>query len=371
MTEGNGAGRIYWVGGSKGGVGKSMMTVAMLDRLLEQKSKVVLVECDTSNPDVWKAYREQVETELINLDEADGWIHLVNTCDRRREAVVVINTAARNNLAVKQYGRTLDSSLEELGTELVALWVINRQRDSLELLREFIDAVPKAVVHVVRNGYFVDEKKFELYNGSKIREEVEGRGGKSITLSILPTESPTTSTAGASRWVWRRRSFLSATERSSGGGAGRSARSSPEFCRERRGDVREGCRSTRLRRRASAPLPPARRARPARERRILEHRDGARVLRLVLPEIPGRARGAHGTLHRGRTRGIRGSSGARGRARACSRRCRGRSWRRTSPSPARLAERPFAASTGDDALGRGGAVRRAVRDRRATAWRGP
>jgi hypothetical protein len=98
---------------------------------------------------------------------------------------VVINTAARNNLAVKQYGRTLDSSLEELGSQLVALWVINRQRDSLELLREFIDAVPKAAVHVVRNGYFGDEKKFELYNGSKIREEVEGRGGKSIMLPDL------------------------------------------------------------------------------------------------------------------------------------------------------------------------------------------
>ena len=185
MTEGNGAGRIYWVGGSKGGVGKSMMTVAMLDHLLEQGTKVVLVECDTSNPDVWKAYREQVETELINLDEADGWIHLVNTCERHREGVVVINTAARNNLAVKQYGRTLDSSLEELGTQLVALWMINRQRDSLELLREFIDAVPKAAVHVVRNGYFGDEKKFELYNGSKIRTEVEARGGRSITFPDL------------------------------------------------------------------------------------------------------------------------------------------------------------------------------------------
>jgi len=42
----------------------------------------------------------------------DGWIHLVNTCGRRRDSVVVINTAARNNLAVKQYGNTLDSSLE-------------------------------------------------------------------------------------------------------------------------------------------------------------------------------------------------------------------------------------------------------------------
>ena len=40
-------------------------------------------------------------------------------------------------------------------------------------------------MYVVRNGYFGDEKKFELYNASKIREEVEGRGGKSITLPDL------------------------------------------------------------------------------------------------------------------------------------------------------------------------------------------
>jgi hypothetical protein len=185
MSDTNGSGRIYWVGGSKGGVGKSMMTLALLDYLLERGEKVVLVECDTSNPDVWKAYREQVPTELINLDEADGWIQLVNTCDTHRDKVVVINTAARNNVAVKQYGQTLDSSMEELGSKLVALWVINRQRDSLELLREFMEAVTKADVHVVRNGYFGAETKFELYNASKIRTAVESRGGKSVTLPDL------------------------------------------------------------------------------------------------------------------------------------------------------------------------------------------
>ena len=183
MSDQNG--RIYWVGGSKGGVGKSMMTVATLDYVLERGDKALLVECDTSNPDVWKAYKDQVPAELIDLDEADGWIHLVNTCDSHRDTVVVVNTAARNNVAVRQYGQTLDSSLEELGTKLVALWVINRQRDSLELLREFTDAVPKADVHVVRNGYFGDERKFELYNGSKIRESIEGRGGKSVTFPDL------------------------------------------------------------------------------------------------------------------------------------------------------------------------------------------
>jgi MinD-like ATPase involved in chromosome partitioning or flagellar assembly len=53
--------RIYWIGGSKGGVGKSMMTVVILDYLLEQGEKVLLVECDTSNPDVWKAYSNETE----------------------------------------------------------------------------------------------------------------------------------------------------------------------------------------------------------------------------------------------------------------------------------------------------------------------
>ncbi len=180
-----GSGRIYWVGGSKGGVGKSMMTLALLDHLLDRGDKVLLVECDTSNPDVWKAHKAVVPAELINLDESDGWIHLVNACDAHRDGVVVVNTAARNNRAVTQYGRTLDSSLDELQTQLVALWMINRQRDSLELLKEFMDAVPKADVHVVRNGYFGDEPKFELYNRSKLRESLEGRGGKSLTLPDL------------------------------------------------------------------------------------------------------------------------------------------------------------------------------------------
>jgi nucleoside-diphosphate-sugar epimerase len=111
MTKGNSsekmAGRLYWIGGSKGGVGKSMMTFAIVDYLVERGNKVVLVDCDTSNPDAWKAYRELVPTELANLDEVDGWIHLVNTCEAHRGSVVVVNTAARNNVAVKRFGQTL------------------------------------------------------------------------------------------------------------------------------------------------------------------------------------------------------------------------------------------------------------------------
>jgi hypothetical protein len=71
------------------------------------------------------------------------------------------------------------------GSKLVALWMINRQRDSLELLADFMESIPKADVHVVRNGYFGEERKFELYHASKVRDSVESRGGKSVTLPDL------------------------------------------------------------------------------------------------------------------------------------------------------------------------------------------
>ncbi len=176
---------IYLIGGSKGGVGKSMVTMALVDLLVSMGENVLLIESDTGNPDVWKTYKEEVETELIDLDQADGWIELVNLCEGKPDAVVVINAAARNNLGVSAYGETLNSTLAELKRKLVTLWVINRQRDSLELLKGYMDAIPNAAVHVVRNGHAGEEKKFELYNTSKLRKDVEDRGGKSVTFPDL------------------------------------------------------------------------------------------------------------------------------------------------------------------------------------------
>jgi hypothetical protein len=63
-TDGNGVGRLYWLGESKGGVGKSMMTLGMLDYLHEQAAKVVLVQGDTSSPDVWKALARKPQDYL-------------------------------------------------------------------------------------------------------------------------------------------------------------------------------------------------------------------------------------------------------------------------------------------------------------------
>jgi MinD-like ATPase involved in chromosome partitioning or flagellar assembly len=176
---------IFLVGGGKGGVGKSLMSMALLDFLHAGGREPFLVETDTSVPDVFKAYQDEIAGELMNLDEREGWIELVNMAESRAESTIVINTGARNQTGVSNFGRTLSKALGELGRKLVVLWMIDRKRESLELLSDFMAAIPEAEVHVVRNLYLGGEKKFELYNASKMKAGIEARGSKSVNLPEL------------------------------------------------------------------------------------------------------------------------------------------------------------------------------------------
>jgi hypothetical protein len=176
---------IVFVSGSKGGVGKSLTTMAVLDYLTAANRSVKLVETDLANPDVWKSYGRSVECELVDLDQVEGWIHLVNTIDADPHSTFVINTPARNNESVREHGAILVDSLKELGRRLITLWVINRQRDSLDLLEAYMQTMPAGVVHVIRNGYFGDLRKFEPYEQSPVKEAIKQQGGRNLFLPDL------------------------------------------------------------------------------------------------------------------------------------------------------------------------------------------
>jgi hypothetical protein len=176
---------LILVGGGKGGVGKSLFSMAVVDFLESTKEATFLIETDTSVPDVFKTYRETIEGELVNLDEREGWIELVNLVESRPESTIVINTGARNQTGITNFGRTLRKALPELKRKLGVFWLIDRKRESLELLSDFSEALPEAEIHVVRNMYLGAENKFELYNGSNMRTAIEKTGGKSLNFPEL------------------------------------------------------------------------------------------------------------------------------------------------------------------------------------------
>jgi hypothetical protein len=173
---------IFLIGGGKGGVGKSLLSMTVVDFLSRAERAPFLVETDTSVPDVFKTYQSETGGELVNLDEREGWIELVNLVEGKPESTFVINTGARNQTGVSNFGKTLSKALPQLKRKLVVFWLIDRKRESLELLSDFLEAIPGAEMHVVRNMYLGMEKKFELYNGSKMRATIERNGGRSLNF---------------------------------------------------------------------------------------------------------------------------------------------------------------------------------------------
>ena len=81
---------LYFIGGSKGGVGKSFLSMALADYLTQYKGrKIVLIESDTSNPDVGKTFThsDDVEVLSLSLDNADGWIGVVHTLEPEQDVL--------------------------------------------------------------------------------------------------------------------------------------------------------------------------------------------------------------------------------------------------------------------------------------------
>jgi hypothetical protein len=176
---------IIIVSGSKGGVGKSLTTMALLDYYLMNHKFIKLIDADTNNPDVCRCYGATTSGEIMDMEDVEGWIQLVNICDASPFKTVVVNTPAQSNIAVSKHVAILLNSMRELARPLITLWVINRQRDSLELLDDYMALVNTGTIHVVCNGYFGEQKKFELYQNSTIHQTVTTLGGKSLFLPDL------------------------------------------------------------------------------------------------------------------------------------------------------------------------------------------
>lgn len=163
--------QIIVVGGGKGGVGKSMVSMCLLDILREQS--LIYIETDDSNPDVYKAVNGSVTSHVINIDTESGYLRLGEVLETENPDYVVINTAARATQSLIEHSVLLSALATETGANLSMVWAMNRQRDGLELLKSFMDnRTGYDAVYAVKNLYFGLPEKFLRYDNSKIKGKV-------------------------------------------------------------------------------------------------------------------------------------------------------------------------------------------------------
>ena len=174
---------IFYVGGGKGGVGKSMASLTLVQFLIDKfgdYKTIHLVETDESNPDVGRVYKGKIPVTNVILDEnAKGWIVMSGIIENSLDTIFIINSAARSNMGIRKNGRNFVSVLES-GTvpyDFVTLWPMNRQKDSITLLEDFLNYVSFGSIYPIRNNYFGEPTDFTLYDkylekSSKLRERI-------------------------------------------------------------------------------------------------------------------------------------------------------------------------------------------------------
>ena len=174
---------INLVSGAKGGVGKSLVTMGLLDYLNGQNP--ALLETDITNPDVGKSYRKEVSKfAALDIAHEEGWIDLANFL-AETENPVIINAAA--GLGSSESVKNLGDGLVELDRDLRVFWVLNTQRDGLALLKSFLEEIGESTrirVDAVRNGFFGGPEDFKLFN-EKIKDMIVERGGSVLDFPVL------------------------------------------------------------------------------------------------------------------------------------------------------------------------------------------
>lgn len=180
-------GAVHYVGGRKGGGGKSLVAIALVALLLQEGLKVILVEGDAANSEAYMAYRgsPEVQCEPILLDRQEGWLELVDLIEANAGCHIVVNTGARQEEEVDTTLPFLVECLKSLERTIRVYWAMNRQQDSLNQIGAFADRWPDVPLYAIRNLYFGEPDDFKPFNGDEALIADLRKRGAVVDLAVL------------------------------------------------------------------------------------------------------------------------------------------------------------------------------------------
>jgi len=182
--------KIIFSDGGKGGVGKSMVSISIVDYLLAKGEAPFVIDADVTNPDVARLFQDHpiCMTETYDLRETQEWMQLLETVETISNEIMTIVVNLPASFDFKDHIKTAVSVLDDLDYKIRTFFTINRQSDSLNLLGESL--VSGSLFYsddkiVVLNGLFGTEDQFTRFHESKIKRSLLEQEGKLLYMPEL------------------------------------------------------------------------------------------------------------------------------------------------------------------------------------------
>ncbi|ELW9449221.1 mobilization protein [Burkholderia cenocepacia] len=176
---------IHFIGGEKGGVGKSLAARVLAQYFIDRSMPFVGFDTDRSHGALLRFYADFAAPAV--LDQHDSLDPVMESAleDPQRRILVDLAAQTRQSLAKWLDDSDVVDFAEEHGLTLTWWHVMDTGRDSVDLLRQWLDEFGGRIKLVlVLNEVRGD--RFEILEASGERERAEALGASVITLRRLP-----------------------------------------------------------------------------------------------------------------------------------------------------------------------------------------
>ncbi len=180
---------IHFVGGEKGGVGKSVVARLLTQWFIDSSAPFAAVDADASHATLMRTYGSY--TQAVDLDDfasADEIVNRALAADRS----VVVDLPAQSNRTLQRWLESADiiRFAREAGIRLTLWHVTDGSVDSVQDVERSLELGQGAFsIIVVRNHG--RGKDFSLFADSDARRHLDERGGRIIDIPELDATTMT------------------------------------------------------------------------------------------------------------------------------------------------------------------------------------
>jgi hypothetical protein len=176
---------IHFIGGEKGGVGKSLVARLLAQYFIDRNAPFIAFDTDRSHGALLRFYSEY--TTAAVLDEHDSLDPIIERVLEDRGRRVLVDLAAQTQASLAKW--LVDSDVLGFAAEnnLTLTWwhVMDAGRDSVDLLRTWLDQFGgRMKLVIVLNE--VRGEKFDILNASGQLQRAESLGASVVSLRHLP-----------------------------------------------------------------------------------------------------------------------------------------------------------------------------------------
>ncbi|WP_394425552.1 mobilization protein [Vreelandella stevensii] len=181
-------GKVHFIGGEKGGVGKSMTARVLAQYYIDHQWPFLGFDCDASHGTFSRFYQDYASAVVVGDDDSlDGMLSAV---EEHPERDLIIDLAAQSAQPINRWVEETDvfGLLNELGMQVVWWHVMDDGADSVTLLEQVLDRYQGQPVSLVVVQNLGRGDSFERFQQSKVYQQAVTQEAAVIELPRLHTK---------------------------------------------------------------------------------------------------------------------------------------------------------------------------------------